>query len=267
MAHKRVQDICKLCGKPGQLCKSHYLSKVLHTLSRTGGENPVVMTPELIKISPRQVWAHLLCSLCERRFNDRGEKLVLKLFNGANGFPLLERMNLARPVRVEPTVITYSGSGMGIETESLAYYALSVLWKGSVHKWKTVRHQSTSISLGKYQEPIRRYLLDQAGFPDGVYVIVAVCTDSGSQGMNFAPCEVAQSKLPMYSLLVRGLWFHVLTTGENPPGLSELCCIRSAKKVIFKEDCTKRFLEAGRHIHKTATVSTELRSSPSALRT
>jgi len=61
----------------------------------------------------------------------------------------------------------------------------------------------------------------------------------------------------MYSILVRGIWFHVITTDENPK-LSELCCVGSPKKVLFKADCTEPFLKAGRHIFKTATVSSEL---------
>lgn len=140
------------------------------------------MTPRLIKATPKQLWAHLLCGSCEELFNRKGENPVQALLNGAGGFPLLNRMELA------------------------------------------------------------------------------LCTDIGSQGMTFAPCLVAESQFPMYSILVRGLWFHVVTTDSHPPGLDELCCVRSSKKVLFKEDCTERFLQAGRYIHQTAVVSPELRS-------
>jgi len=218
------------------------------------------MTPKLIKATPKQLWAHLLCESCERLLNDQGEKPVQALFNGATTFALLNRMNLALALNTAPTVVTYSGSAMGIDTEPLAYYALSILWKGSVHKWTTLKGQKSSVDLGKYQEPIRRYLIGDAGFPDGVYVIVAACTDIGSQGMTFAPSLVAESRFPMYSILVRGLWFHVITTDSPAPGLDQLCCVRSLRKVVFKEDCTQRFLQAGRHIHQTAVVSPELRS-------
>jgi hypothetical protein len=280
MTRKNVHGVCKLCQKPAKLCKSHYLGRVLHKLSFTGDEPPVVMTPKLVKITPRQLWAHLLCERCEQRLNNRGEKPLLALFNGANdSFRLLNLMTVALPlkytssVKVSPgglvlpdtdgtlaqNVVRYSGKAMGIDTEALAYYALSILWKGSVHKWKTLDGQESTVDLGKYQEPIRRYLMGEAGFPDGVYVISTVCTDKGSQGMSFAPSKVAGSQYPMYSILVRGIWFHVITTDENPAGLRELCSFRSAEKVLFKEDCTERFLEAGRHIHKTAAVSHELR--------
>jgi hypothetical protein len=217
------------------------------------------MTPELVKTTPKQLWAHLLCSDCEQMLNERGEKSVQALFNGASAFPLLNRMNLSLALKTEPTVVTYSGSAMGIDTEALAYYALSILWKGSVHKWTTLKGQKSSVSLEKYQEPIRRYLSGEAAFPEGVYVIVAACTDTGSQGMVFAPSQVAESRFTAYSLLVRGLWFHIITTDNPANGLDGLCCVRSSRKVIHKEDCTQRFLECGRHIHKTATISPELK--------
>src|SRR5208337_1353105 len=163
------------------------MSRVLHALSRTPGDenpNPVVMTTKHIKKSPKQMWAHLLCEPCEQTFNERGEKPVLALFNGENGnFPLLNRMSLSLPFKTSEKAIIYSGEAMGIGTEPLAYYALSVLWKGSVHAWTTIKGQKSSVDLGKYQEPIRRYLLGEAGFPDGVYVNITVCIDPGSQGM------------------------------------------------------------------------------------
>jgi hypothetical protein len=260
MAHKNVHGVCPLCLKSAKLCKSHYMSRVLHDLSRTGNEAPVIMTPKLVTITPRQLWAHLLCESCEGRLNDWGEKPVLALFNGPKGdFPLLDRMNLALPFKTEEKHVIYSGEAMGIDTESLAYYVLSVLWKGSVHEWTTLNEQKSSIDLRKYQEPIRRYLLGETGFPDGVYVVVTACVDRGSQGMNYAPSEAVGPPYPMYSLLVRGIWFHVIMTDTPPLGMNDLCCVRSVQKVLYKADCTEHFLLVGKHIHQTATVSPELR--------
>lgn len=280
MARKNVHGGCKLCQKQAKLCKSHYLGRVLHRMSFTGDEPPVVMTPKLVKVSPRQLWAHLLCEACEQRLNKRGEKPFLALCNDAhNNFRLLNLMEVAVPIKhsssvrvssagvifrdadgtFSESVVKYSGRAMGIDTEALAFYAGSVLWKGSIHNWKTFKGQESTVNLGKYQEPIRRWVAGETGFPDGVYVITTACTDRGSPGMCFAPSKVAGSWFPMYSILVRGIWFHVITTDETPAGLNDLCCVRSSEKALFKEDCLERFLEAGRHIHRTATVSPELR--------
>ncbi len=280
MAHKNVYGVCKLCRNQAKLCKSHYLGRVLHKMSFTGDEPPVVMTPKLVKTSPKQLWAHLLCEPCEQRLNERGEKPFLALCNGAdNNFRLLSLMEVAVPMNHSPSVrvsaagvifrdvrgtlstsvLQYSGRAMGIDTKALAFYALSVLWKGSIYKWKTFKGQESTVDLGRYQEQIRRYLAGEAGFPDGIYVIATACTDIGSPGMCFAPSKVSGSRFPMYSVLVRGSWFHLVTTDETPAGLSDLCCAHSSEKVLFKEDCLERFLDAGRHIHKTAAISAELR--------
>ena len=259
MAQSNVEGTCALCLKHRKLCKSHYLGRVLHTLSSDPDNHPVVMTPKLIKATPRQLWAHLLCEDCEALLNERGEKPVQALFNGASTFTLLNRMNVALAAHSEKSYESYSGSAMGIETEPLAYYALSILWKGSVHKWTTLDGQESSIDIGKYQEPIRKYLHGEAGFPDGVYVNVSACTDVGSQGMTYAPSLLANTPFPMYSLLVRGIWFHIITTDTPPSGLDDLCCVRSARNLLFKADCSKPFLESARSFHETATVSPELK--------
>jgi hypothetical protein len=217
------------------------------------------MTPKLVIATPKQLWAHLLCESCERLLNDRGEKPVQKMFNGATSFPLLDRMNVALPFATAPTVTFYSGSAMGVDTETLAYYALSILWKGSVHKWTTLKGQKSSVSLGAHQEPIRRYLIGAAGFPDCVYVVVTACTDIGSRGTVFAPSLMAETMHSMHSLLVRGLWFHIALTDKPTPALDEVCCVRSGRRVLHKADCTEPFLQSGRRIHQTAVVSPELR--------
>src|ERR1035441_10730071 len=100
MARKNVHGVCMLCQKRAKLCKSHYLGRVLHKMSFTGDEPPVVMTPKLVRISPRQLWAHLLCEACEQRLNELGEKPFLALCNDAsNNFRLLNLMRVAVPDR------------------------------------------------------------------------------------------------------------------------------------------------------------------------
>ena len=67
-------------------------------------------------MSPRQMWAHLLCRECEERFCNLGEKPVMQLLNGEKDFPLLNRLNLALPMKDDRTTITFSGSAIGIDT-------------------------------------------------------------------------------------------------------------------------------------------------------
>ncbi len=163
-------------------------------------------------------------------------------------------------VKTEGDVVTFSGSAMGIDTDALAHFALGVLWKGSVHQWKTVEGQTSSVKLGAFREQIRTYLLGRSGFPSGVFVIVTACEDRGSRGMVFAPNlnKSAGSHGTMFSLLTRGIWFHIITDENAAPGIKDLCCVQSEKKVLHLQDCTKELIEAGRHVHKTARVSSNV---------
>jgi len=172
---------------------SHYVGHAIQRLCRQAGEDPILMTPKVILATPRQLWAHLLCQGCEDRLNRMGENVVLQWLDNNHGFRLLEWMQRSCVVKDERTVVTFSARDMGIDTEPFAHFGLGLLWKGAVHQWNTAEGQTTSINLGPYEDCIRRYLLGEAGLPEGVYVILAVCGDRGSRGMVFAPTLVAGS--------------------------------------------------------------------------
>ena len=260
LAKKKQRGTCALCLATKELRRSHLLGRAIYLLNRDGNADPVLMTPQLIAPTQRQIWGHLLCGDCEQRFSSRGESLVMRLVQRKNEFPLLDRLRLAIPFSVEPNVNAFSGSGIGVDTEALAYFALSVLWRSGVQTWRTLNQQTTGVSLGVFQEQIRKYLAGVTGFPSDIVVTVTVCTDIGSRFCTFAPSERKGTLFasPSYSLLVRGIWFHILT-GVAPAALiREACCVNSPKKVLFMKDCEKEVLQAGGHIMGSAAVSPKL---------
>jgi hypothetical protein len=259
MAKKNVVGMCRLCLKRKILCKSHYIGRGIHILNRQDGEDPILMTPKVILATQRQLWAHLLCNECEERLNKYGETPTMRWLDNGKAFPLLERMNVAHPIKEENDVVTFSGSAMGVDTEPFGHFVLGLMWKGAVRQWPTAEGQTTSIELGDFGEPVRKYLLGGAPFPKHVYVLLAVCDDKGSRGMVFAPTLMKETKHQMFSVLVRGLWFHVIADKKASAGNRALCCVQSDKKVIHLENCEKRFLHAGGHIHKTARVAPNVR--------
>jgi len=231
-------------------------------LNRDGKVDPVMMTPQLITPTQRQLWRHLLCGDCEQRFSNHGESLIMRLVQRSTEFALLDRLKLAVPFSVEPNVVAFSGSGAGVDTEQLAYFALSVLWRSGVEQWRTLNQQTTGVSLGVFEEPIRKYLAGESGFPPGIVVTATVCTDIGSRFCTFAPSERKDTLFPSpsYSLLVRGIWFHILTGIPPSAIVREACCVNSSNKVLFVKDCEKEILQAGGHIMASAAVSPKLSS-------
>jgi len=260
MAKKNVVGFCKLCQKRKPLCKSYYYGRAVHTLGRENGEDPVMMTPKVIMATQRQLWAHLLCRDCEGRLNKLGETPVLKLLDNGKSFPLLERMERGIALKSEPGTLIFSGSAMEIDTDALAHFGLGILWKGGVHEWSTVEGQTTAVELGPFEESICKYLLGEAPFPPHVFVLVGVCIDKGSRGMVFAPTLMKGSKNHTFSILVRGIWFHIITDKNASLATKNLCCVQSELKVLHMEDCSNRFLHAGRHIHRTARIAPNLQS-------
>jgi hypothetical protein len=222
-----------------------------------------MMTPKVVMATQRQLWAHLLCRDCEGRLNKFGETPVLKLLDNGKSFPLLYRMKKGVALKDERGTLTFSGKAMEVDTDVIAHFGLGILWKGGVHKWPTVERQTTSVALGPFEETIRKYLLGTGGFPPDVYVLVGVCEDKGSRGMVFAPTLMNGSKKRTFSLLIRGIWLHIITDKSALAATKELCCVQSELKVLHLEDCTERFLHAGHHIHKTARLSPNVKRNVS----
>jgi len=258
MARKNVEGNCRLCGKHGPLCKSHYVGRAVERLGSTNGEPKILLTPQLAIETQRQLWTHLLCPKCEGRLNKLGETPVVKLLDDGKRFPLLNLMQPSHALSRTPDVMTFSGRRMGIDSESLAHFVLGILWKGAVHDWKTVEKQTSRVNLGEFEEPIRRYLLGETELPDGVYVGVSVCTDLASRGMVLPPAEFP-GKFRRFSILVRGVWFFVITDKQRSIDLKNMCCVRSKEKVLHFENCEQRLLH-GTRIFFSAKVAPNLRS-------
>jgi hypothetical protein len=259
MARKNVVGICRMCRRKRRLCKSHYLGAAIHRLAWLPGSAPIMMTPKVIKPTHRQLWAHLLCQVCEGRLNRLGETPVLKLIDNGKDFPLLGMMELVPfGVKRQGDRLIYSGAAMGVRTDALAYYVLGLLWKGAVHRWRTSDEQTTSIDLRGHKDLFRKYLLGQAAHPPAVYVSVTVCEDAGSRGLVYAPARFRGMPHRQFSTLIRGLWFDVIVDKNAPANLLTACCVQSDAKVLFRKNCDHRSREMYRRIQRKAQLAPEL---------
>jgi hypothetical protein len=200
--------ICASCLHTKPLQKSHLLGKALYRMCSKSGGSPIVMTPEIVMATDKQVWSHLLCRDCEQMLSTKGEDYAMRLVENGEDFPLLNRLKVAMPIRAETDCVVFSGSAIGIDTDKLGYYALSVVWRAAVENWKSLKGQTTTVDLGTFEEPVRKYLMGETGFPAGVAVMAVVCADLGSQQTMYFPKDSRNSNLrPTYGFLVRGLLF------------------------------------------------------------
>ena len=202
---------------------------------------------------------YLLCPNCESRFSEQGENWVARQVYNGREFPLLDRLNAARPLHTTPQLQIFSGADAGIDTGKLTYFALSLLWRASVRKWAMIDGKTTSIDLGSYEGPIRRFLIGETDFPSDVVVVATACTDWVSQGTVFPPTAVPENPHTVFSSLVRGIGFRVLVGSDLPPEIREACCFASAKKHIFVANNEDKSTHAWSRLFSTAVPSRSLR--------
>jgi hypothetical protein len=257
----KPRGTCKLCLQKRDLCDSHYLPTALFALCQDGNYAPIVMTEELILSINRQVKAYLLCFDCEQRFSRLGETDSMKLVYRDSGFGLMDAFSSAKRFRPEPEGTAYFGKELSVDIDALAYFALSAVWRGSVHDWRTLTTQTTGISLGAFEEPIRKYLNGEAGFPADVFVWVIAAADEGSQESVCFPSQVKDLPYTRFSFLTRGIWFDVSLGSDLPFGVRRRCCVNSPKKLLFKADCTYRISTGGGRLQGMAKIARNVRPS------
>jgi hypothetical protein len=200
-----------------------------------------------------QVKAYLLCVECEERFNKYGETWAAGQVYDGRYFPLLQRLTLALPFLETPRLRGVSGVAAGIDTGKLAYFGLSILWRAAAHKWKMLDGRTTSVNLGSYEDPIRKFLLGETALPSDVIVVATACTDWLSQGSFYTPCAVRGSPYTAYAFLARGISFTVLVGSDLPASMRELCCVASTRKPVFAADHKAKSVHSFLHLYRTAS--------------
>jgi hypothetical protein len=256
------KGICKLCLKDRNLQEGHLIGRAIYRQFRQDeGKDPIVMTPEVVLHTSRQVKDYLCCRECEDRFNKGGEKYVAGLVWRPTGFPLLDRLKLALPIERGRSFQVFSGTQTGIDTEKLAYYALSVVWRAAAHVWQTIGKQTTTVVMQDAErENIRSFLAGEGVFPSRTGVVVTACTDLGSQTHVLYPTALAHPLYQEYIFLVKGIRLSALLARAPQTEFSQVCCVTSPLKRIFVSDGSQFTIEAVRPFHEKARVARNVRS-------
>jgi hypothetical protein len=217
---------CKLCLHDKELQGSHLMPRALYRMARgsgsKGNQDPHVLTAKENKSTSYQLRDYVLCRQCEQLFSENGEVYVMRLVTKRNGqFPLLDMLN-AIPTQLKmPKWTAYSAADTpAIDRAKIAYFAISVFWRASVHTWEQESGEKARINLGKkYNEEIRRYLLGEVPVPKNATLLVAVCTDEISQKTFYVPEENEKVKDCSVGFLARGLFFLLRITNKPAPSI------------------------------------------------
>jgi len=224
---------CKLCLQECvQLRESHYIPRALYPKN----VRQQFATRSEVAALRDEMKAYLLCEECEGRFDRDGESEVLRhvAAKSTKSFPLHEKLRLALPREQHPDISRFAGSDLGLDMDKFAYFAMSIVWRGTAHDW-TLPDGSVlpRSSLGDFQEEIRKYLLGETQLPRDMVVLVIVCSDQESRKTWILPTgEVAENCIN-FRFLLRGVFFRVLIGYQMPPFYRDLCCTTPRKCLLY----------------------------------
>jgi hypothetical protein len=221
---------CKLCLEEGvPLRKSHFLPQATYKILRDENfhnPNPWQLTPRSAVQTSRQVWAHLLCSECEGRFDRNGENWVLKhCLRNEGRFLLKSFLDSVKPDIVSEfdprgTRIYYASKNPDIDVQALTYFAASMFWRGSIHSWS---NDSVPLRLGPFQERFRRYLMNEEAFPLHCFLWVLVREGKDTNRLTYTPLGEKKDTFWVYRFPMPGLVF-LLMVGRSVPCLHRAYC-------------------------------------------
>ena len=227
---------CRLCLREATLQDSHFIPKAayryLRMIGGLGNPNPTFLRKDKMVQTSHQMSDYLLCSACEQRFNARGEGWCLKHCDRGRGrFRLREILESHTPRWNIKGFRVYDGDSIPeIDTKALVYFGLSVFWRAAVHTWKTPKG-TVAIELGPYEEPLRRFLLDEIPFPPKMVITVRV-SDLGN--MFWTPVEKNKSEFRIFAFGMLGLEFTFVTGSKIPPEFFALGTAPDFRKSIWR---------------------------------
>lgn len=237
---------CKLCLLTKDIKDSHLMPRALYVKSRgsgtTGNQAPLLVTKDAEKQSSYQITDYVLCGDCEQRLNVGGESYVLGIVAKQNlDFPLLDQLQAIPSTLKLPDCDCYSASDTPtIDRDKIAYFALSVFWRASIHTWEQENGDKVKIELGqKYNEELRQYLMALTPVPRNASLQVVVCSDQLNRGAFFPPAENQKIKDRTFIFVARGLtlFFRISNTLEDYQ--KRLSIVNTVERWILIKDCSK----------------------------
>ena len=199
-----------------------------------------MLTKEKGYQSSYQVKDYLLCAECEHRFNVNGESYVMQLVSTPEIFPLLDVLSKVNTkLKTDEWRAYLPKDTPGIDRAKLAYFAISVFWRASVHTWRQDDGELIRITFGtKYNEEIRTYLMG-GPMPVTASLYVVVCTDKLNQQAFFLPEASSKPHNKLVGFLARGINFSFGIGKSVPDFHRRLSMINAPYEVITTYDCTK----------------------------
>jgi hypothetical protein len=250
---------CKLCLQVRELRDSHYVpASIYRRIKKMAGADPIIMTPNLVMSSSRQIHDYVFCAECEDRLNAGGEKYLLSITFDGKSFLLKDKLATLRPMHIGK-YLRFSGRQAGLDIQKLAYFAVSMVWRGGVHAWRTIDRQTSQLVVGSHMEEIRRFLMGEIPLPPDIGVLVIVCADYASQVHALAPFLVGGEKTDtLFEMLMLGITLRV-GVAHPEQEFYALSCTHTPDYGIIVGDCTPATVGAVEDFHMKSRQTAKVR--------
>lgn len=244
---------CKLCKREEQdLQESHLMPQGMYKRIRSvekENPHPILIDRTGSRPTSDQITDFVFCRDCEKRFDQCGENYALRMAAFRGRFRLQEELEATIPSLDKNEFRGYAVvETPGIKRDELAYFALSVFWRASIHTWPPLTQGSepVRIDLGKMNnEALRRYFLKESDVPSTVSLLFIACTDSASQGSLQMPnLGTKENFVWSYGFVACGYLFNLSVAKTIPRHIANICFLRSPHRWIFMRNAEGKTIEA-----------------------
>jgi len=192
-----------------------------------GTNNIVEITEGTARSRDNQDKEELLCQACEAAFSGREDYVAGVVLQTNGKFPALDMVTTLQTDDVWDV-----GDGSSLDTEQLAYFAASIVWRAS----ESQLYPNTILG-STYSVPFKEYLLGKAPLPEETRVAVELIqrgTGPHIERMVVPPESRRTSEgFALHQFLLFGVLFRVCVGQKLPAELDKICILRS-QRVTFR---------------------------------
>jgi hypothetical protein len=137
----------------------------------------------------------------------------------------------------------------------LVCFGCSLLWRASVHVWRSIG-AVTTLDLGKrYNDEFREYLLGDRGFPENVAVWISVAR-TVKDFICIGPHQHNKTEFYQFEMQLFGIRWTIFVGGRIDPLIRRTYSLRSPENFVILSDLAEALaIEGLAHLYRAADRS------------